>query len=235
MVRYIESHGSLPTAMWDSVASLGPVLAATVEQLRNHASRVLGSLDAGESVSERAKLLQQAVKDKKLPETLNLLVAAEDSLYKWQRLLVARVGATEHHHLQRVIDDSRALLARQLELDGELYQNAKSAIEAVSRTNDIDGFRWLSVQKLNRDRDTLRSALDEFAGARRHQVESWQELTTPGVRVATSASVKIARKTTGRALSSAGERLTRLGDNLVDRESPERKRAAPPQRNPSDD
>lgn len=43
MVESLEKYGSLPDADWDSVAALGPALNVTVEQLRNHVSRILAS------------------------------------------------------------------------------------------------------------------------------------------------------------------------------------------------
>ena len=46
MVTYLEKHGTLTDADWDSIASIGPALNRTVEQLRRHAVRTLKSFDA---------------------------------------------------------------------------------------------------------------------------------------------------------------------------------------------
>lgn len=165
-VNYLKKTNAIPDAMWDSVAGLGPTLAAAVEKLRSHVTRCIASLDPSLPVKDRAELLHRTVKDSKLQETLDLLVIAEETLYKWQSLLVARVGATEPEHLAQVISDSRELMTAQLAEDGKVYQQAKNAIDMVARTEDIDGFRFLSAQKLARDRQILREALDNFAGAR---------------------------------------------------------------------
>lgn len=219
MARYLEKNGSLPDALWESVSSLSPTLEASVERLRSHATRVLHTLDPSQgSVADRARSLRSAVKDSKFAETLDLLIVAEDSLYKWQSLLVARVRATQPDHLEQVIEDSRELLARHLELDGQLYRQAKSVIDAIARRDDRDGFRFRAVQKLTHDRDTLSKALDDFARARRHQAETWAPLDNPGVLKATSATVDKAIESAGHAITGAGERLVKVGDFLAERE-----------------
>ncbi|MGV0836888.1 hypothetical protein [Mycolicibacterium thermoresistibile] len=224
LVRYLETHGSLPDAMWESVAALGPNLEAAVEQLRNHVTRTLADLPQSGSVSERAKLLHRAVHENRLGETLNLLVVAEESLYKWQRLLVARVAAKEPDHHAQVIDDSRQLLARQLSEDGKLYRTAKAAIDNAAQRTESDGLRYRAVRRLTDDRDTLRQALDDFARARRRQAEVWDDLAVPTPLKAVSATVDKALETTGRALTGAGQQLIDFGDVLANRRR--RKQAA---------
>jgi hypothetical protein len=46
-------------------------------------------------VQERADKLREANEEHLLGETLSLLVVAEESLYKWQRLNLTRVESTE--------------------------------------------------------------------------------------------------------------------------------------------
>ncbi|MGV0626254.1 hypothetical protein [Mycolicibacter minnesotensis] len=217
-VAYLEKHGSLPETDWDAVASLGPALNVTVEQLRNHASRVLKSLDPSLAVQNRAEKLNAAVDQSLIGETLSLLVIAEESLYKWQRLRLARVEATEPEHLPQVIQDARELLAYQLEEDGKLYQRARSVIDACAKTHALDGFRWGSVKQLAHGRDRLRVDLDDFARGRRHQVESWETMDEPGVREAVDAAVELAKPVVNQALTAAGNGLTNLR-NFVTRRS----------------
>jgi hypothetical protein len=89
---FLDKDGVLPDADWEALASLGPALNVTVEQLRNHVSRILDSFDPDLPVQDRATKLCAAVEGKQLGETLSLLVVAEDSLYRWQLLRLARVG-----------------------------------------------------------------------------------------------------------------------------------------------
>jgi hypothetical protein len=228
-LRFVETNGSLPDAMWDAVAGLGPTLSAAVERLRNHVTRSIASLDSVLPVKERAELLNRVVRDNKVAETLDLLVVAEETLYKWQSVLVARVGESEPDHLADVIRDSRELLAAQLQEDGRLYQNAKAMIDRVARAEDIEGFRLLSLQKLARDRQILSKALDGFARARRHQLETWEDFERPDpldaasaaankMRDAASAATDKMIESTSRAITGAGERLLKAGDRLAERQ-----------------
>lgn len=228
-LRFLEKSGSLPDAMWDAVAGLGPTLAAAVEQLRNHVTRSIASLDSALPVKERAELLNRVVKDNKVGETLDLLVVAEETLYRWQSLLVARVCGSEPDHLAEVIRDSRDLMATQLQEDGRLYQHAKAMIDSVAHVEDIEGFRIWSVQKLARDRQSLSKALDGFARARRHQLETWEDFENPDpldaasaaadkVLDAASAATDKMIESTSRTVTRAGERLLKAGDLLAERQ-----------------
>lgn len=217
LVRYLETHGALPDALWESVASLGPTLEAAVEQLRHHVTRTLATIPAEGSVSERAKAMHRVVHDNKLIDSLHLLVVAEESLYKWQRLLVGRVAATEPEHRQQVIEASRQLLAHHMIEDGKLYRAAKTAIDNAAQRTEVDGIRYRSVRRLTDDRNTLRQALDDFARARRRQAETWEDLAVPTPLQAVSATVDKALETTGQALTGIGQQLVDLGGALANR------------------
>lgn len=207
---YLEKHGSLPDTYWESIAGLGPSLNATVEGLRNHARRVLDTLDPQHSVQDRADKLRAALVDSLIGETLSLLVVAEESLYKWQRLRLTRIEATEPAHLPQVFEHTRELLAYQLTEDGKLYGQAHQVIDAIAKTDALDGFRFWAVDQLAVDRDTLQGALDDFARARRNQVDAWKEMATPGVREAVDAAVELAKPVAEKALEAAGRGLLNL-------------------------
>ena len=95
MVAYLDKHGSFSDADWDAIATIGPSLNRTVEQLRHHADRTLKSFDPTKPIQDRAEFIVRAVEGNQLGETLSLLVVAQESLYKWQRLRLARVEATQ--------------------------------------------------------------------------------------------------------------------------------------------
>jgi hypothetical protein len=80
MAAYLDKHGSLSDADWDSIAGIGPALNRTVEQLRHHADRTLRSFDPTKPIQERASFIVNAVDGDQLGETLNLLVVAQESL-----------------------------------------------------------------------------------------------------------------------------------------------------------
>nr|WP_207383909.1 hypothetical protein [Mycolicibacterium komanii]CRL70045.1 hypothetical protein CPGR_01816 [Mycolicibacterium komanii] len=214
MVAYLEKHGSFSDADWDWISGIGPGLNRTVEQLRQHALATLKSFDPTRPIQDRAQFVVTAVENQQLGETLSLLVVAEESLFKWQRLRIARVEASEPQHLQKVLDDARDLLARQTVADGELYRRAQEVLDAVSRTEAIDGFRFWSVQGLARDLPKLREDLDRFANARRAQLLEWSEFTAPTPKQALQAAAEIANQTATQALSAATEGYTAVSKFL---------------------
>ncbi|OBK86376.1 hypothetical protein A5648_05955 [Mycolicibacter sinensis] len=216
-LSYLEKNGSLPDAYWDAIAGLGPSLNATTERLRNHARRVLESLDPTLSIQDRANRMRAAIADSFIGETLSLLVVAEESLYKWQRLRLARVEATEPNHLPQVLEHTRELLAYQLAEDGKLYQKAHEVVDAIAKTEALDGFRFWAVDQLAADRDALRTELDNFASARHHQVDGWKDMETPGVREAVDAAVEIAKPVAEKAIAAAGRGLSNIRGFMTQR------------------
>jgi len=217
LIRYLDSHGTLPDALWESVASLGPALEAVVEKLRNHFEISLRSVPADGSVSERAKRMRRVLEENRIIDTLHLLLVAQDSLFKWQRLLIARVVANEPEHREQVIEATRELLAHQVQEDGRLYRVAKSAIEQAASRTELDGFRYPALRRLTEDRERLRHALDDFARARRRQAEQWEHLEVPTPLRAVSATVDMALEGTSRALSNVGQQLIDFGGVLANR------------------
>lgn len=214
MVAYLQKHGSFSDADWDWISGIGPGLNRTVERLRQHAIGTLKTFDPTKPIQERAQFIVNAVEGQQLGETLSLLVVAEESLFKWQRLRIARVEATEPEHLQKVLDDARELLAHQLIADGELYRRAQDVLNAVSRTEAIDGFRFWSVQGLARALPKLREDLDRFAKARRAQAHEWKDFQAPTPMQAVQAAADRASETATQAISAATEGYARVSDFL---------------------
>lgn len=216
MVDSLERYGSLPDAYWESVANLGPALNVTVEQLRDHVRRILASFDRDKPVQARAKMLRSAIEDNRLGETLSLLVVAEESLYKWQRLNLARVESTQPEQLLRVIDEARDLIAGQLRDDAVVYRSAIGILDGFAKPDAIEGFRYFSVRELASHRATLRDELNHFAEARRHQVDAWENFHIPSFLDAANATIESAKSAAGRALASAGQELLRFGSKLAE-------------------
>lgn len=212
MVTYLEKHGSFSDTDWDWVSGIGPGLNRTVEQLRQHALGTLKSFDPTRPIQERAEFVVNAVERQQLGETLSLLVVAEETLFRWQRLRIARVEATEPEHLQKVLDDARELLAHQLAADADVYRRAQEVLNEVSKTDAIDGFRFLSVQGMNRDLPKLREDLDRFAAARKAQVREWSAFEAPTPMQAIRSAADLAGEKATFAISAASEGYTRFSD-----------------------
>ena len=215
MVDSLEKYGSLPDAYWDSVAVLGPALNVTVEQLRNHVRRILASFDHTLAVRQRTEKLRNAINDNRLGDTLSLLVIAEGALHKWQRLNLARIESTQPEQLLRAVDEARQLVDRHLREDVHIYANAKEVLDRFAKPATLDGFRFLSVRELAKHRGAVRDELDNFAEARHHQVETWEDFHIPSVLDATFATIGAAATTTNRALAVVGRGLVSLGAQLA--------------------
>jgi len=216
MVDSLEKYGSLPDAYWDSVAVLGPALSVTVEQLRNHVRRVLASFDHNLPVQQRAEKLRNAINDNRLGDALSLLVITEESLHKWQRLNLTRIESTQPEQLLRAIDEARDLVDHHLREDLHLYQHAKQILDRFAKPEAIDGFRFLAVRELAKQRCALRAELDRFAEARQHQVETWEDFHIPSLLDAAFATIEAAAITTNRALAAVGRGLVCLGAQLAE-------------------
>lgn len=216
----------LPDADWDSLAGLSPALNVTVEQLRNYVTRVFDSFDSDLPVQKRAAKLGAAVDDRQLGETLSLLVVAEDSLYRWQRLRLARVESKEPDHLQGVIDDANGLIRHQVAEDGKLYSDAKKLLDNFAKPEAIEGFRFLSVRELAKHHSNLRDELDHFAEARHHQITEWSNVDTPGVLDAAEAVIDAVADSARKAVGAAGQGLIRMGEYLAEK-SHDEKTASP--------
>lgn len=135
--------GALPTADWESIASLGPALEVGIERLREHAKRTVAGFDALKPVQDRASYLKNAVGDKRLGETLQLLVIAEQSLYLWQKMRIERVRVTEPEYLQTVVQSARALLLEHFERDGDLLLHARGELASYAAIKPLEIIRWI--------------------------------------------------------------------------------------------
>jgi len=225
MVGNLDKTGVLTATDWDSIAPLRTDLEVVIERLRAHVSGTLDSFDPSKPVQERAEVLKRAVETKSLGESLNLLVLAEESMNKWQRLRIARVQEVEPEHSQQVIDDAFDLLATQVAEDGKLHARAKEILETFTRTERIDGFRYWSVRDVAKHSKKLQSDLDAFARARRHQLTEWEEVSTPTVGDAASRVIEVADDYSDRALEAAKGTIASVGNFFSDDGEGKRKAA----------
>ncbi|WP_231986994.1 hypothetical protein [Mycobacterium sp. E1386] len=215
MVDSLDKYGSLPDAYWESVAALGPALNVTVEQLRNHVSRILASFDHTMGVQQRAGKLRNAISENRLGDTLSLLVIAEEALHKWQRLNLARIEAKEPEQLLRAIDEARELVDHHLREDLDVYRSAKEVLDRFGKSKAVDGFRFWAVRELAKQRGALRDELDQFAKARQHQVETWEDFHIPSVLDAALATLEAVGSVTGRVFVTVGRGVVYLGGQVV--------------------
>lgn len=224
--KTLDETGVLPTADWQSVAGLGPVLSAGVEKLRNHIKKTLEGFDSSMPIQDRAAHLTTAVNDNRLGESLQLLIIAEDSLYLWQRLRIERVRGTEPEHLDTVVTSAREILADHLERDQELIDHLHAELDAYGKVKPLEIGRWMSASQMKKDMVHLRRDVDGFAEARRGQVLDWMDHKDPKIGDAfdeVEGHIVAAGKAVGHAAAALGSRsvdwgagiLGQAGDKLV--------------------
>lgn len=191
---------------WSTVASLGPELEVGVERLREHALRMVRELPPRMNASERAERLVRVVREGRLGEVMRLLVVAEQSLYLWQRLRIARIEDAEPGGLEAAVADSHGVLAEHLEADTALVIQLRDALDAYGALKLSEIHRTFSGRKLRASVEALHHDLDYFVDARRVQVEGWAPLVAPTVRDALRAARSAAIES-GRSVRAFGGKV----------------------------
>lgn len=173
LTKLVAQTDALPTADWESVASMGPWLEVVVERLRAYAQRTLEALSVDASVQDKARQLGRAVADDRLGETLQMLLVAEDSIYLWQQLRIERVRAEEAEHLPAVLVSARGQLREHAERDKDLLLAGRAHLAEYGSIKTTELHRRVAAARLKRDVAQLYRDLDEFSHARQSQVAGW--------------------------------------------------------------
>ncbi|MEQ3553903.1 hypothetical protein WIS52_25800 [Pseudonocardia nematodicida] len=156
---------------------------------------------------------------------LRLLVVAEQSLYLWQQLRIARVSSVEPDVLEDAVADAHAVLAEHLEADGALVANLRPALDAYGVLKPTEFHRSRSGRRLRSSVESLRHDLDYFVTARGVQIEGWVPLVSPTVRDALRHARAVAIGVGGTVLDTGLAGVSRAGGAV--QATADRWRAAP--------
>jgi hypothetical protein len=181
MTVALDRRGSLPATDWDTVQHLGANVPGAIETLRRYVVTQIELLDPDASAQDRAKRLRGVVKDGQIGLMLQLLVLAEDSYYRWQRLRLERIRAVEPDHLTDAITRANDQLAADLERDREMVRLLQTTLTGFATQRPLEIIHPLAARNLRADVGALKDDLAAFASARRMQIEDWSELTRPTV------------------------------------------------------
>ena len=96
------------------------------------------------------------------------------------------------------------------------FTGTRRKIDRFGKSKAVDGFRFNSVRELATQRLALRDELENFAKARHHQVEAWEDFHIPSVLDAAFATIEAVTTTTNQVLAAAGHGLVRLGALLTE-------------------
>lgn len=174
-----DATGRLSQADWDSIAPLGPALDQAIVKLRFYAGSTLTGFDPSAPVTARAAYLERLIDQQCLIETLQLLVVGEEALYRWNRLKIARIEATEPEHLQAALDAMNETLRVDLEADAGLLHHARHILDEYTAIRPLEILRRGAAESIKLHAAALKAGLDEFAVARRTGVAEWTDHEMP--------------------------------------------------------
>lgn len=211
-VAIVDQSGALPSREWDSVAALGDPLAVAVVRLRAHASGVLAAADAAEP--------DALAPERRLGETLQLLVLAEDSLNLWHRLRLDHLRAVDPGALPEAIGEARGLLVDHFEYDGELLRRARRVLAQSAEGTTFELVRRMSSTRTVKYLIELRQDLDDFRVACRADTAGWLDDEEPEVARALdeiSSPVRVVGGAIGVSAKAFGDRAADVGTSGIER------------------
>jgi hypothetical protein len=181
MTSTLDREGSLPSTDWDTVQHLGANVPGAIEALRRYVLAQIEVLDADAPAQDRARRLRRVVESGQTGLMLQLLVLAEDSYYHCQRLRLERVRVVEPDRLAGVVGRANQQLAADLRRDGEMVDLLHARLTAYATQRPLERLHPLAARDLQGNVTSLRQDLEEFAVARRLQVEGWSDFTKPTI------------------------------------------------------
>jgi len=180
MTNTLDHEGLLPSTDWDTVQHLGVTVPGAIETLRRYLVAQIELLDAAAPAQERARRLRSVVEGGQIGLMLQLLLLAEDSYYRWQRLRLERVRLVEPDHVTSVAASANKQLAADIRHDGELVDLLQTKLTDYATQRPLERLHPLAARDLHDNLVSLNQDLQEFAEARRLQV-SGADLTRPTV------------------------------------------------------
>lgn len=214
--RWKES-GALPTADWDSVAFLGPILESGIEKLRQYLLLELRDLKPQDGPARRADALMKKIRAGRWTGVFKLLLAAQDSHATWQQIRLIRIADQENHLLDSAVNSAREALNRHLEEDRELAEEVGRILRTYSVITAGEVFTQGigTRRKLTVARAELENTVSDFLRYRGIQAQEWgleeHAQLRDGfrhVQDAADGAQRGLRRGIGKGLMTLGERIS---------------------------
>lgn len=172
--RWRES-GALPTADWESVAFLGPILESGIEKLRQYLLLELRDLKPQDGPARRADALTKKIRAGRWTGIFKLLLAAQDSHATWQQIRLIRIADQEDHHLESAVNSARQALNKHIGEDRELAEEVGRILRTYSVITAGEVFTQGigTRRKLTAARTELEKAVSDFLRYRGIQAQEW--------------------------------------------------------------
>lgn len=165
LVERVGSTGKLSSTDWDTVASLGPLIARDVASLRSYVLRELSEVEHKLLVRARAEQAEE-LSDELLKESIALLVVAEQNYALWQQLRLAHSANHEKSALEAVTHDIRDQLAALERADQGLVDKLLAAVSDLTAPTGYEGLAPLQKRKLRQHSDEIEATTKWFADQR---------------------------------------------------------------------
>lgn len=160
----LEFTGSMSDTDWNAIDGLGVEIEQHIEALRSFVrKRLQAAADEGMRISERRDAISYI---EELAESLKLLVVAQDNLFLYQQLRLARIRDREPALLEPALAEANALLASQHDEDVRLLTAVREIVAARVEVNALEIHRFMSVRSVITTAGSIDSSLTSFAGQR---------------------------------------------------------------------
>ena len=202
-----DPDGSLAEADWHAIDDVGIGVEQQIESLRSFVRKRLVSAEArGSDIADRRDALDDVGE---LSEALGLLVVAQDSLFLFQQLRLARIRDTEPARLPAAVDEARGLLADHGTEDADLLDRVRQVVAERATVKALEIHRFVTTGSLVARAGEVDQMLGWFAGQRTLAYEPIAEVEVPGINDAADEL-----RTRGRAAVSGGRRIA---NGVIDR------------------
>lgn len=156
--------GSLSDVDWNAIDDVGIQVEQRIESLRSYVRKRLASAeDEGMRIAGRVDALEHV---RELSETLSLLVVAQDNLFLFQQLRLARIRDTQPDRLDRATIEAQSLLAEHRRADQDLLERVRDVLVERVSVKALEIHRFMSARAVGTAAGEVDAMLRWFADQR---------------------------------------------------------------------
>lgn len=214
---HLGFDGAMSDTDWHAIDDIGVAVEQQIERLRSFVHKRLRGAEAeGPGIGDRADALELVGE---LAETLALLVVAQDSLFTFQHLRLARIRTREADHLDSAIGEAQALLDGHRAEDKELISRAREVVSERTTVGALEIHRVMSARAIVARAAEIDSMLEWFADQRMLDHDALAVPAIPGIADAWAEAKGRGTQLAGsarRGVSSLQQRVRRRSDDATD-------------------
>lgn len=168
VVEQTNRRGCLLEADWDSIAGVRHQLHRDLDTLRAYVSSASSDVTLDLSVPARESRFRRfAHESGSVADMLRLILVTEQSLQLFEYLRLQRIRDRDPEHLQSALDDARASLRTQRDLDQQLVEQMLAVIDRTRVVEALEVHHVLSAKGLDTRAREFHGRVAEFAESSR--------------------------------------------------------------------